>query len=63
MRAIFGRTYAAAPERLVEELRADEAIAEADTLLLTAPNQLGVDYCAHAIEAVLTQVAPALGWR
>ena len=63
MRAVFGRTYAAAPERLIEELRTDEAIAEADTLLLTVPNQLGVDYCAHAIEAILTQVAPALGWR
>ena len=63
MRAIFGRSYAAAPETLIEELRADEAIAEADTLLLTVPNQLGVDYCAHVIEAVLHDVAPALGWR
>lgn len=63
MRAVFGRSYAAEPDRLVEELRADEAIAEADTLLLTVPNQLGVDYNAHVIEAVLTHVAPALGWR
>lgn len=63
MRAVFGRSYAAEPERLVEELRADEAIAEADTLLLTVPNQLGVDYNAHVIEAILTHVAPALGWR
>lgn len=62
-RAIFGRGYAAEPEALVEALRQDEAIAEADTLLLTVPNQLGVDYCAHAIEAVLKHVAPALGWR
>jgi hypothetical protein len=44
-------------------LAKDEAIAEADTLLLTVPNQLGVDYNAHVIEAVLTQVAPALGSR
>ncbi|MFC4173629.1 LLM class flavin-dependent oxidoreductase [Microvirga sp. GCM10011540] len=63
MRAIFGRSYAAEPERLVEELKADEAIAEADTLLLTVPNQLGVDYNAHVIEAFLKHVAPALGWR
>jgi alkanesulfonate monooxygenase SsuD/methylene tetrahydromethanopterin reductase-like flavin-dependent oxidoreductase (luciferase family) len=62
-RAIFGRSYAAEPDRLVEELKGDEAIAEADTLLLTVPNQLGVDYNAHVIEAILTQVAPALGWR
>jgi alkanesulfonate monooxygenase SsuD/methylene tetrahydromethanopterin reductase-like flavin-dependent oxidoreductase (luciferase family) len=63
MRAVFGRTYAAEPDRLVEQLRADEAIAEADTLLLTVPNQLGVAYNAHVIEAIMTHVAPALGWR
>ncbi|MCZ6454165.1 MAG: LLM class flavin-dependent oxidoreductase, partial [Alphaproteobacteria bacterium] len=51
------------PEKLVEELAKDEAIAEADTLLLTVPNQLGVEYNAHVIEAILTHVAPALGWR
>ncbi|MGE0287378.1 MAG: LLM class flavin-dependent oxidoreductase [Bradyrhizobium sp.] len=62
-RTIFGRTYAAEPDALVEQLRADEAIAEADTLLLTVPNQLGVEYNAHVIEAILTHVAPALGWR
>jgi hypothetical protein len=62
-RAIFGRSYAAEPEALVTQLAADEAIAAADTLLLTVPNQLGVDYNAHAIESVLRYVAPALGWR
>ncbi|GJE43618.1 LLM class flavin-dependent oxidoreductase [Methylobacterium soli] len=63
MRAVFGRSYAAEPERLIEALKADEAIAEADTLLLTVPNQLGVAYNAHVIEAVLKHIAPALGWR
>jgi alkanesulfonate monooxygenase SsuD/methylene tetrahydromethanopterin reductase-like flavin-dependent oxidoreductase (luciferase family) len=62
-RAIFGRSYAAEPDALVRELKADEGIAEADTLLLTVPNQLGVDYNAHVIEAILTHVAPAMGWR
>jgi alkanesulfonate monooxygenase SsuD/methylene tetrahydromethanopterin reductase-like flavin-dependent oxidoreductase (luciferase family) len=62
-RAIFGRSYAAAPEILIEQLKGDEAIAEADTLLLTVPNQLGVAYNTHVIEAILTHVAPALGWR
>jgi alkanesulfonate monooxygenase SsuD/methylene tetrahydromethanopterin reductase-like flavin-dependent oxidoreductase (luciferase family) len=62
-RAIFGRSYAAEPDILAEQLRKDEAIAEADTLLLTVPNQLGVAYNAHVIEAILTHVAPALGWR
>jgi len=62
-RAVFGRSYAAEPDQLVKQLARDEAIAEADTLLLTVPNQLGVDYNAHVIESILTHVAPALGWR
>jgi alkanesulfonate monooxygenase SsuD/methylene tetrahydromethanopterin reductase-like flavin-dependent oxidoreductase (luciferase family) len=62
-RAIFGRSYAAEPDQLVEQLAGDEAIAEADTLLLTVPNQLGVEYNAHVIESILTEVAPGLGWR
>ena len=62
-RAIFGRSYAAEPDVLIEQLRKDEAIAEADTLLLTIPNQLGVAYNVHVMEAILTTVAPALGWR
>src|ERR1700722_9533272 len=62
-RAIFGRSYAAEPPALIEQLKQDEAIAEADTLLLTVPNQLGVDYNAHVIKAILTHIAPALGWR
>ena len=62
-RAIFGRSYAAEPDVLVKQLAEDEAIAAADTLLLTVPNQLGVDYNAHAIESILKFVAPELGWR
>lgn len=62
-RAVFGRGYTAEPDKLIEELKRDEAIAEADTLLLTVPNQLGVDYNAHVIEAIVTHVAPGLGWR
>jgi alkanesulfonate monooxygenase SsuD/methylene tetrahydromethanopterin reductase-like flavin-dependent oxidoreductase (luciferase family) len=61
--AIFGRSYAAEPDVLIKQLREDQAIAEADTLLLTVPNQLGVEYNAHVLEAILTTVAPALGWR
>ena len=62
-RAVFGRGYTAEPDKLIEELKRDEAIAEADTLLLTVPNQLGVDYNAHVIESILAHVAPGLGWR
>ena len=62
-RAIFGRSYAAEPDVLIGQLAKDEAIAEADTLLLTVPNQLGVDYNSHVIDAILKHVAPGLGWR
>lgn len=62
-RAVFGRSFTAEPDVLVEQLADDEAIAAADTLLLTVPNQLGVDYNVHVLEAILTHVAPGLGWR
>jgi alkanesulfonate monooxygenase SsuD/methylene tetrahydromethanopterin reductase-like flavin-dependent oxidoreductase (luciferase family) len=62
-KAIFGRSYAAEPDKLVEELKKDTAIEAADTLLLTVPNQLGVEYNAHAVESILKYVAPVLGWR
>ncbi|MEU9022679.1 LLM class flavin-dependent oxidoreductase [Actinomadura sp. NPDC048394] len=62
-RAVFGRSYAAEPDVLVKQLADDEAIQAADTLLLTVPNQLGVDYNAHVLENILTHVAPELGWR
>jgi alkanesulfonate monooxygenase SsuD/methylene tetrahydromethanopterin reductase-like flavin-dependent oxidoreductase (luciferase family) len=61
--ARFGKTYAGEPEQLIEQLAQDEAIAAADTLLLTIPNQLGVDYCAHVLDSVLSDIAPELGWR
>jgi alkanesulfonate monooxygenase SsuD/methylene tetrahydromethanopterin reductase-like flavin-dependent oxidoreductase (luciferase family) len=62
-RAVFGKSYAAEPERLIKELAQDEAIQEADTLLLTIPNTLGVDYNIHVLSVILEHVAPALGWR
>lgn len=62
-RAIFGRSYAAEPDQLIKELAADEAIKEADTLLLTIPNTLGVDYNVHVLSSILKYVAPGLGWR
>lgn len=63
MRAIFGRGYADTPDRLIEQLKEDEAIAEADTLLLTIPNMLGVEYNVHVMDSILRHVAPAMGWR
>jgi len=62
-RAIFGRSYAAEPDQLIKELAGDEAIKEADTLLLTIPNTLGVEYNVHVLSSILKHVAPGLGWR
>jgi len=61
--ARFGKTYAGEPEQLVKELAEDEAVAAADTLLLTIPNQLGVDYNVHVLDTVLRELGPELGWR
>jgi alkanesulfonate monooxygenase SsuD/methylene tetrahydromethanopterin reductase-like flavin-dependent oxidoreductase (luciferase family) len=62
-RAVFGKSYAAEPDELIKQLAQDEAIQEADTVLLTIPNTLGVDYNVHVLSAILEHVAPALGWR
>ena len=61
--ARFGKTYAGEIEDLVRDLKEDEAVDAADTLLLTIPNQLGVDYNLHVLESIVKDVAPALGWR
>jgi alkanesulfonate monooxygenase SsuD/methylene tetrahydromethanopterin reductase-like flavin-dependent oxidoreductase (luciferase family) len=61
--ARFGKSYAGEVDQLVKDLAEDEAIAAADTLLLTVPNQLGVDYNAHVLESIVSLVAPELGWR
>src|SRR5690606_29129250 len=63
MRSTFGKTYAAEPDALIEQLRADEAVMSADTVLLTIPNQLGVDYNLHVLQSFAEHVAPALGWK
>ena len=62
-RAVFGKSYAAEPDQLIKELALDEAIKEADTVLLTIPNTLGVDYNIHVLSAILEHIAPALDWR
>lgn len=62
-RSTFGKTYADAPDTLIEQLKADSAVMAADTVMLTIPNQLGVDYNLHILESFATHVAPALGWR
>jgi alkanesulfonate monooxygenase SsuD/methylene tetrahydromethanopterin reductase-like flavin-dependent oxidoreductase (luciferase family) len=62
VRARFGKSYAGPPDQLTEDLAKDAAVQEADTLLLTVPNMLGVDYNAALLENVVRYVAPAIGW-
>lgn len=62
-RSTFGKTYAATPDVLVEELRADAAVMSADTLMLTIPSQLGVAFNLRVAESFAKYVAPALGWK
>ena len=63
MRSTFGKTYAAAPDVLIEQLKDDAAIASADTLMLTIPSQLGVEFNLRIVESFAKHVAPALGWE
>ncbi|PPI28369.1 LLM class flavin-dependent oxidoreductase [Rathayibacter sp. AY1B5] len=62
VRARFGRSYTGEPDGVAAELAADVAVQEADTLLLTVPNQLGVEYNARLLRTVAESIAPALGW-
>jgi alkanesulfonate monooxygenase SsuD/methylene tetrahydromethanopterin reductase-like flavin-dependent oxidoreductase (luciferase family) len=59
----FGKTYAAEPDELIELLKGDSAVVAADTVMLTIPNQLGVEYNLHILESFARHVAPELGWR
>ena len=60
--ARFGRSYIGEPGQLVQELARDAAVAAADTLLVTVPNQLGVDFNVRLLEAIFRELRPALGW-
>jgi alkanesulfonate monooxygenase SsuD/methylene tetrahydromethanopterin reductase-like flavin-dependent oxidoreductase (luciferase family) len=62
VRARFGKSYTGAPDVLAEELAKDAAVREADSLLLTVPNMLGVEYNAHLLRTIAEHVAPAIGW-
>jgi alkanesulfonate monooxygenase SsuD/methylene tetrahydromethanopterin reductase-like flavin-dependent oxidoreductase (luciferase family) len=60
--ARFGKSYIGEPDRIAEELADDKAVAAADTLLVTVPNQLGVDYNARLLASIAEHVGPAIGW-
>ena len=61
--ARFGRSYVGEPDVIAHELARDPAVRAADTLLLTVPNQLGVEYNARLLQTIAEHVAPAIGWR
>ena len=63
VRSRFGRSYIGEPDAIAAELAADAAVQAADTILVTVPNQLGVEYNAHLLEGIVRHVAPAAGWR
>ena len=59
----FGRTYSGEPDRIADEIAKDEAVLAADTVLLTVPSQLGVEYNAAMLETIAREIAPAFGWQ
>jgi alkanesulfonate monooxygenase SsuD/methylene tetrahydromethanopterin reductase-like flavin-dependent oxidoreductase (luciferase family) len=58
----FGRSYTGEPDRVAEEFASDAAVQAADTILLTVPSQLGVDYNATMLETIAREIAPGIGW-
>jgi alkanesulfonate monooxygenase SsuD/methylene tetrahydromethanopterin reductase-like flavin-dependent oxidoreductase (luciferase family) len=62
VRSRFGRTYVGEPDKIAAELAEDEAVREADTVLFTVPNQLGVEYNARILATIARDIAPAIGW-
>jgi alkanesulfonate monooxygenase SsuD/methylene tetrahydromethanopterin reductase-like flavin-dependent oxidoreductase (luciferase family) len=61
--ARFGKSYMGEPDAIAEELSRDAAVRAADTLLLTVPNQLGVEYNARLLETFALHIGPAIGWQ
>ncbi|HEY2644181.1 MAG TPA: LLM class flavin-dependent oxidoreductase [Galbitalea sp.] len=59
--ARFGRSYVGSPDELAEQLAQDAAVLAADTILVTVPNQLGVEFNARVLESIVGDIKPALG--
>src|SRR5438309_8833610 len=58
----FGRSYNGEPDQIAADLAKDAAVQATDTVLLTVPSQIGVDYNAAMLETIAREIAPALGW-
>jgi alkanesulfonate monooxygenase SsuD/methylene tetrahydromethanopterin reductase-like flavin-dependent oxidoreductase (luciferase family) len=59
----FGRSYTGEPDQIAADLAEDAAVRAADTILLTVPSQLGVDYNAALLETIARDIAPSIGWN
>ncbi|MFG1922510.1 LLM class flavin-dependent oxidoreductase [Cryptosporangium sp. NPDC048952] len=63
VRSRFGRSYVGEPDVIAAELARDQAVQDADTILFTVPNQLGVEYNARILATIAEHIAPAIGWK
>ncbi|GAA1340384.1 LLM class flavin-dependent oxidoreductase [Kocuria palustris] len=62
-RSTFGKSYVGEPDRLVEQLKADAAVMESDTLMLTIPAHMGPELNLNLLGSFAEHVAPELGWE
>jgi alkanesulfonate monooxygenase SsuD/methylene tetrahydromethanopterin reductase-like flavin-dependent oxidoreductase (luciferase family) len=58
--ARFGKSYVGEPSQIVADLAKDAAVQLADTVLVTVPNQLGVDYNAHLLGTIKADIFDAI---
>ena len=58
--ARFGRSFIGEPDKIAAELAQDAAVRDADTVLVTVPNQLGVEFNARILESIVKDIVPAL---
>jgi alkanesulfonate monooxygenase SsuD/methylene tetrahydromethanopterin reductase-like flavin-dependent oxidoreductase (luciferase family) len=63
VRSRFGRTFVGDPADIARELAADKAVQDADYVLFTVPNQLGVAYNTRILETITKHIAPEIGWQ
>ncbi|MBY4039637.1 LLM class flavin-dependent oxidoreductase [Rhodococcus fascians] len=57
----FGKSYVGSPDVIMAQLADDEAVAAADTLLITIPNLLGVSENLRLLRNIVDHVTPILG--
>jgi len=58
--ARFGPSFVGEPDVIAAELAGDAAVRLADTVLVTVPNQLGVDFNIRILESINSYIRPAL---